>query len=272
MTLAEAKQLAADDLELSDEHVAQAQAEAAEAEQAAADLEASAVEGGKTAAAPSKVVEAKALADFARQRAGRIRERADRAAAARRLLQLEQVGKDVEALAASASRPGESIEAAVAKIAEGRAELLKLCAGHDAQVLALIARARQLDVEQPAPSGPRASSAHVAIVGNGITSTSGIQSGTATVRRTDEKTARAAAALAADGKPEQAIAQLQAARYVKPPERAPYYFLGTNGQVHGVDNPKIFAYQLSHGQARELTPDEVDAYLDGRFDGHQAAG
>lgn len=276
MGIAEARALTKADLDVGDDAIAIAEAEAQEAADLVAALERAAIEGDKKPTNGAAAAEAKQLADFAVKRSARTRALADRAKAARRLLDLEQVGADVARIAADAAKPSQSIAAAIQQIADGRADLMRLCAEHDGQVIALINRASALGVEKPAPNGPRASSAHVAILGNGITSRSGIQSGAAAVRRTDAKTAAEAAQLAASGKPEGALTELQAARTVPAPQRYDRYYQLANGRVEGItgDTPtaRSMAAQAAKGEIRELAPDEVAAYLEGRFDGHRSTG
>lgn len=273
MTISEARQMQADDVALDDAAVRQAEAEATEAEQAAATLERSAIEGGKGSAAPAAVVEQRAIAEFARSRARRIRQRADRAKAARRVLALADVGQDVETVAAEASKPSESIAAAVQKIADGHAELMRLAAEHDAKVSALITRAKALGVEPPVPGGGgRASSAHVALARSSIvTGPGGIQSGNAIVGLIGTQKAAEAAQLAASGDGAKALRTLGAAQHVKPPKAADRYWIGGNGLVNPFnDQDPELARRAAKGEIRFLTDDERTAYIDGRFDGHRA--
>jgi hypothetical protein len=274
MTIHEARQMQADDVALDDDAVRQAEAEATEAEEAAATLERSAVEGGKGSAAPAAVVEQRAVAEFARTRAHRIRQRADRAKAARRVLALADVGKDVEQVAAAASAPSASIAAAVQKIADGRDELMRLAAEHDAKVAALMTRAKALGVEPPMPGslGPRASSAHVALARSSIvTGPGGIQSGNAIVGLIGTQKAAEAAQLAASGDGAKALRTLGAAQHVKPPKHADRYWRLANGLVEPFnDQDPHRVRQAAEGEIDFLTDDERAAYLDGRFDGHRA--
>jgi len=268
MVLSEAKTV---DLAIDEKSVAAAEAAAAEAADVLDAIERQHIEADQQPKGTS-LLEQRQLLEIARKRAARTRMLADRAKAARRLLDLEQVGNEVAQLAADASKPSTSIEAAIRQIAAGREALMKLCQEHDDKVLALIKRARDLDVEPPAPVGPRASSSHVAIVGNGISGRSGIQSGAAAVRRTDPKTAAAAALQAASGDADGALTQLAAARTVAAPKRAAHYFLAKNGRVVTADDPAMFADQLRKREIRELDDDETEDYLAGRFHGRGAAG
>lgn len=267
MTITEAKQLAAGDLEISDEHVGQAQAAADEAEQAAAVLANAAVEGSDTK--PGTVVEAEALARFARERAVRQRARADRAKAARRLLDLEQVGKDVEQIHAAAVTPDAGMVAALTAITNGYAALHQLADAHNGKIKDAIGRARELGAEPPAPSGPRASSAHVTV----HTGNRKVQSGGAIVQMVDKRDIDDAVAIAIQGDADAAVRRLNAAQRTDPPKRADHYCVGHNGMVHGYSDdagPKsALPAMVARGELHELTPDEVEAYLDGRYHGYQ---
>lgn len=273
MTIADARRLQEADLAVDDDAVAQAEQEAADAARLLDSLERQAVEADKAPKSGAAVLEQRQLAEFARKRADRTRQRAEQAKAARRLFDLAQVGKDVEAIAAAAATPGQSITAAVQKIADGQAELIRLCADHDQKVKAVMDRAQALNAEPPAPNGPRASSAHVTVLRPGPGTAAGIQSGSAVVRTVGKKAAAEAAQLAASGDADGALRRLHAARHVDPPKRADRYYLTANGRVEGIsgDTPtaRNMAANAAKGEMRELAPDEVDAYIDGRFHGHQ---
>lgn len=269
MTISEARQMQADDIAVDDDAVTQAEAEATEAEQAAATLERSAVAGGKGSAAPAAVIEQRAVAEFARSRALRVREAADRADAARRLLALASIGETVEQIHADAAQPDAGMVAALEQITDSYATLRQLADAHNGKVTDCIGLARVLAAEPAAPSGPRASSAHVTVHrGNRK-----IQSGSTVVQVVDAATVDAAVALALKGDPDAAVRRLAAAHTVAAPKRLDHYCVAANGTVHGWDdgNPKNHMPRLvARGEARELTPGEVEAHLDGRFDGHQA--
>jgi hypothetical protein len=269
MTIHEARAMQEADVALDDAAVRQAEADATEAEEAAATLERSAVEGGQGSAAPAAVVEQRAVAEFARKRAGRIRAAANRAKAARRVLALADVGKDVEQIHADASQADAGMIAAMNQISGGYAMLRQLADAHSARVTAAIERARELGAEPAAPSGPRASSAHVTV----HTGLRKIQSGNMTVQRVDKSTVDEAVELALKGKPDDAVRRLSAAHTVAPPPRADFYYLAPNGIVHGLsDNVtgQQMAKKAANGDGRLLGDDEIEAYLAGRFDGHQA--
>jgi hypothetical protein len=273
MTISEARAMQADDVALTEDDVARLEDQAAEAEENAAVLERSAVEGGKGSAAPGAVVEARAVAEFARQRAGRMRASADRAEAARRLLALEAVGKTVEQIHLEAAQPDAGMVAALTAITSAYATLRQLADAHNGKIRDAVDLARSLGAEPAAPNGPRASSAHiVAHRGNRK-----IQSGSVTVQMVDKRTIDEAVELAVKGKPDDAVRRLNAAHTIAAPKRRDHYYLQPNGLVQGQDDadtasPKTinFPARAAKGEVRELSPDEVEAYLQGRLHGHQA--
>jgi hypothetical protein len=272
MTLEEARTVP----QVTDDDVATLEAEAAEAEDAAATLERSAVDGAKGSAAPGAVVEARAVAEFARKRATAARARADRATAARRLIALGVVAADTEALAARATDDKAGFDAAMRKVADGVAEARALAAGHDEQVAELARRAAGLGVEPAAPAGPRASSAHVAVSRTHMVAGHAVVRSGATVVQQIGPRVDEAIALAAGGDPGRAAGYLAAARTEAAPHRHDRYYVGGGGAIHGADDGtthgELCARQAAKGEMRELTSDEVTAYLAGRFDGHQKTG
>lgn len=192
MTLETAKET---DLGHDDATVLKAEQDAQAADEAAATLENSAIEGGKGSAAPAAVVEQRAVAEFARQRATRMRDRADKAKEARRLLQLEQVGKDAEAFAATTVASDSPVRAAVLKIAAAREELFAAAEEHNAKVRELANRGHALGATpQPNNGVLRADSAYVHIGFGG-----GIRTRGAAVHTVDVQQAHRAATLAASG-------------------------------------------------------------------------
>jgi hypothetical protein len=268
MTIAEARELAPGELEIGDEHVARAEAEADAAEQRAAEMADSAIEGGKQAPAATAVVEAHATAEIIRQRAARIRDKADRAAAANRLLALEAVGRDVEAIHAAAAQPDAGMVAALTAITNAYATLSQLAEAHNTRVRAAVQQARELGAERAAPSGPRASSAHVTVhQGNRK-----VQSGGNIVQLVDRRTIDDAVELAIKGDIDAGVRRLSAAHTVAPPVPAERYFIGPNGIVDPVnEQSRELAKQIANGTVRILTAEERAAYLDGRLHGgHQA--
>lgn len=255
--------------DVTDDDVARAETEAAEAEQAAATLERAAVDG-EQAAKPGAVLEARAVAEFARKRARQLRGKAEQAKAAARLIALGAIAGEVNAVAAAAA-DSSGVEAAIRQIAAGYEQLTQHAAGHDAKVRDLIDRARDLAAEQPSPSGPRATSAHVALVHGGVGVTAGIQAGNTMVMLTGKRTAEAAV-LAAQGKPGEAITHLNAVRQQQPAHRYERYYSAPAGII-GQDGPESphTARMVRDGSLTPLTGEQVDAYLDGRLDGHQEA-
>lgn len=274
MTIHEARQLQEADLAVGDDAIRQAQDEADEAAQLVAAIERQAVESAAVPkASGSQAAEADQLAYFAAKRLERTQQLADRAKAARRLLDLEQVGKDVEQIHAAAAKPGDSMVAALQQIAAAAQTLRQLAAAHNTKVSAAISSANALGAEPAAPAGPRASSAHVAV----HTGQRRIQSGSAVVQPVDKRTIDEAVEIAVKGDTDAAVRRLSAAHTVAQAKRFDHYYIGGNGLVQGQDdgqrrdggsiNP--WPAKVARREARELSPAEVDAYMDGRFDGHQ---
>lgn len=160
MQLDEARQV---DVNVTAADVRRAEREATEAEELAAELERQAVEDGTATAA--QVVEARELGRFAKARIELTRKRAERAAAARRLLALEQVGADIDNLAEADAGAVGTIAAAVRRYAEAGAALLELTSAHDRAVDDLIKRARDLNAGEPGGgiSVAGSASAHVTL-------------------------------------------------------------------------------------------------------------
>lgn len=268
MTIHEAKALAAADLAVDDGSVADAEAEAAEAAQLVEALDRQAVESATVPkATPGQALEARQLLDFARKRLDRTRQRADQAKAAQRLLALEAVGRDVEQIHADAVQTDAGMVAAMTAITNGYATLARLADAHNARVRATIARARELGAEPAAPSGPRASSAHVTV----HTASRHIQSGSAVVQQVDKRTIDDAVELAIRGDTDAAVRRLHAAHTVAPPKHADRYWRLRNGLIEPFnDQDPNRVRQAAKGEIDFLTDDERAAYLDGRLHGHQA--
>lgn len=193
MGITEAKAMAPADLEYTEDHVQRAHAEADKAYQHAVELSDRAIEGGKGAPAATEVLAAHADADLARKRAERVSQRADRAKAAKRLLDLEALRADIDAFAVRAAA-GDGITAALAKVTAAREEFLGKCAAHNAELAALRQRATALNAENLPLNGElSAASAYVHHAFGGLRTAS------AQVHPLDQRTARHAAQLAGNG-------------------------------------------------------------------------
>jgi hypothetical protein len=255
------------DTSVTDEHVQQAEREAEEAAELLSELERRAAEDPEPPT-PVAVVEARELGRFARLRAAHTRKRADQAKAAARLLALHEVGQDVTALAAEAGKPNAAIEQAARKLALAATTLTELCRIHDEQVTALVDRAKALDVEEPAPVGPRATSAFVSLVKGAHGRPDGIQAGRTRVLLIGSR-ARDAALIAAEGNADGAAALIASVNEQAPMKRAARYYRAAAGIV-SEDSPQespVFAQQVRDGELVPLTKAEIDAYVNGVLDG-----
>ena len=250
---------------VTDEDVAAAQAEAAQAEADADALERRAVTD--PAVDLTEVAAVREISRFSRLRAAVQARRAERSKQAARLLALADVGVGVDALVAEASQPDRPIAQAARNVAQAAAAMRQLAAEHDRKVQELTGRAKSLGVEPAAPSGPRASSAHVAAGHDG----NSVQHGRTRVRVIGEAVG-AAITKAAAGDPDGATALLTAAHEQAPLHRQAGYFISRAGHVFGMDGPigDGIRAQLVNGDLRQLTAREVDRYLNGRLHGHDS--
>jgi hypothetical protein len=236
--------------------VVRTEREAAEAKAAVAAAEERLASGGRgvSAGALHKLRDAFRHADLA---ARGTRERAERERAAARLDGLEEVGVQVDALAATAIA---GLDDAVAEVAAACAKVRELVAGHDQQVAGLIEAANDLGVEPRAPGGPRKSSAFLA-AGPGT-----IQHKTAEVRQLGPGV-EAVIGHAVAGHVDDAIAAAQVVADVRP-TRADHYFRGLNGAIIGLDDPigQGMRAQIQSGDLVELTSAEVARFLAGELE------
>ena len=257
------------DLSVTAEDVRQAEREATEARELRTELERQAVEA-PAAERPeaAEITERRALAEFAARRVKFTRQRAREARAARRLLDLAEVGGSIDALAAEAvtRESGDSITQAIRKIAQSASVLRELCAQHDRAVEGIVRRALELGAEESSPSGPRATSAHVALV-RSIRQPPGAQHGRTRVMPVGKRAAEAAA-LAAAGDPDKALALVGAVHQQPPVTRADRYFRSISGAIVAESGPQSpgFTEQERDGRLVRLTDDEVDRYLEGVLD------
>jgi hypothetical protein len=235
---------------------ARAEQEAAEAAEAVSAAEGRLAAGGRgvTAAGLHKLRDAFRHADLAARGA---RERAERDRAAARLAGLEEVGVQVDALAATAVA---GLADAVGEVAAACARVRELAAAHDAQVGALIEAANDLGAEPRAPGGPRKSSAFVAA------SPGAVLHKTAEVRQLGAGV-DAVIGHAVAGRVDDALAAAQVVVDVKP-ARQDHYFRGPNGAVVGLDDPirPGMQAQIVSGDLTPLSDAEVARYLAGELE------
>jgi hypothetical protein len=200
---------------------------------------------------------------FAHRRVLFTRERAERSRAARRLIALAELGDDIDALAAEASAGSSNIGQATRKVAQAATVLRELCAQHDRQVLALIARAADLACEEPSPVGPKASSAFVARIPGWRRRRDAIQHGNRIVGMIGGE-ADNAIALAAAGDGDAATAAIAALHEVPvTPRASAYYRAGDHVISEAGPQSRAFAQQVADGRLTLLTEEETISYLDG---------
>lgn len=185
-------------------------------------------------------------------------ERAERERAAARIAGLEEIGRQVDALA---DETGSQLSEALQEVADAVAKVRGIVAGHDTAIADLIAAARDLHAEGRAPGGPRATSAYIAVAADAITHK------LTTVHRVGGKLA-AVLALTLDGKPAEAADKAQLVTRVAAPQRAAHYLRRPDGQVFTYGHKKLpdgWAGQLARGEMERLTDREIELYLRGEL-------
>ena len=162
---------------------------------------------------------------------------------------------------------GDSIAQAIRKIALAAGVLRELCAQHDRAVEGIVSRALELGAEESSPSGPRATSAHVALV-RSIRQPPGAQHGRVRVMPVGRRAAEAAA-LAAAGEPDKALALVGAVHQQPQVVRADRYYRSISGAIVAESGPAQsagFAEQERDGRLTRLSDADVDRYLEGVLD------
>lgn len=186
-------------------------------------------------------------------------QRADRERQAARVAGLDEIGRQVDALAAGA---GTELAEALQEVADACRKVRSLAAAHDAAMADLIAAAWDLRAESRAPAGPRKTSGYVAVAVNAISYKR------TTVHRVGGKLA-AVLALAIDGQPEAAANKAELVTEQPPPHRATHYLRrvadGVIFTYDGKDLPGGWVGQLSRGELERLTDRGIELYLQGEL-------
>jgi hypothetical protein len=239
--------------------------DAAAAEQEAADAAAAVEAAENQLASGGKGVTVSALGKLrdrfrhAELTARGAHERAEAERRAARMAGLEEIGRQVDALAAGA---GTELADALQEVADACSKVRTLTAAHDAAVADLIAAARDLHAEGRAPAGPRKSSGYVAVAVNAISHKR------TTLHQFGGKLA-AVLALAIDGQPEAAANKAELVTEQPAPLRATHYLRrradGLIFTYDGKDLPGGWLGQLSRGELERLTDREVELYMRGEL-------
>jgi hypothetical protein len=196
-------------------------------------------------------------ARHARLRAAGEEEKARQARAAERLRDLRQLGTEIDKAAA-----GETIAeltSALTSIADLSARVYALAATHDLMVAELIAAARELNVEDRTPSGPRESSGFICVDQGGIIH------GT-TVIRPVRGTILDTLGIALRGRGDDAVTALRATGSLAPPLRPKYLLRGRNGSLHAMDTlNEPMADRIRNGDLERLSEAEIDLWMKGEL-------
>jgi hypothetical protein len=207
-----------------------------------------------TATALHKLRDAFRHADLSAQAA---RKQAELDRRAVRMTGLEKIGAEVDRLVASDETA--EMTAALRDVAAACARFRALAAAHDEAVAELVAAAQDLGAEPPAPGGPRATSAYVAVARNAIVH-----------RRTKVSplgSCATALAKAMEGDVDAALAELKVAVQQREPKRPDYLLRGGSGQliaITGELDPAMAArIRDPNGDVKQLSEQEIDLYLAG---------
>jgi hypothetical protein len=187
------------------------------------------------------------------------RAKAERDREAARLGALEELGKRIDAAAASA---GKEIAAALADTAEAVRRVREAVTAHDEEVAEFATAATDLGATRPAPGGPRPADAGVAVAHDGR-----VWHGRTLLRpisaRLDEALGHALRDDAVS-----AIAAVQGCETAPEPRRAAHYFRSARGgAIHAFEDPlpPVHAAQVRSGDLVPLTESEIVAFLAGEL-------
>lgn len=236
--------------------VTEANQDAVAADQAVQAAESQLSDGrrGVTSAALHKLRD---TARHARLTADGLRARAQRDQEAARLAGLEQVGAEVDSLAASGLQ---ELPGALRDVAAAVAAVRVMAQGWDVSVAELLAAATDLDVQPSAPAGPRKSSAFLAVKGDTI------QHKLTEVRPIGSRLSRVLEHAMA-GDINEALAAAGIVAELPSPRRLDHYVFGPAGQVLSFSDPMPpgVEFQVRNGELRPLTEPQIRAYLAGEL-------
>lgn len=196
-------------------------------------------------------------ARHARLTADGLRARAQRDQEAARLTGLEQVGAEVDSLASSGLQ---ELPGALRNVAAAVAAVRVMAEGWDVSVAELVAAAKDLDVQAPAPGGPRKSSAFLAVKGDTI------QHKHTQVRPIGSRLSRVLEHAMAD-ELDEALAAAGIVGELPAPRRLDHYVFGPDGQVLSFSDPMPpgVEFQVRSGDLRPLTEPQIREYLAGEL-------
>ncbi len=184
------------------------------------------------------------------------RQKAESKAAAERLADLEQLGSEIDALAAG-DGPAR-MTAALDDVARACERFRALAAEHDATVAELAATARECGAEAAAPGGPRKGSAFVAVKGTAV-----MHRGT--IVRPVAAQALESLGRAMVGDVEGAAAMLGAVETARV-HRPTHLLRAGNGSLHAWDElTEPMQGQIRSGDLTELSESDIDRWMAGEL-------
>lgn len=175
-----------------------------------------------------------------------------------RLDGLNAVGAEVDQVAAA--EPGKAMQEALAQVAQACQKVRALADGHDATIVALVAAARDLQVEPKAPGGPRATSGHVAVDGQWVAHKATVL---VLVRERVEQALQHAVA----GDVERAAHMARPVIEAPAAKRPDHLLRGGNGVLHPIDGDLNSGMQahVRSGALVPLTELDIDRYMAGEL-------
>jgi hypothetical protein len=237
---------------------AETDAEAAKADVNQAEQEVASGSKRVTAAALHKLRDTWRHADLTAQAA---RKQAEKDRLDARMAGLEKIGAEVDKLAITASGKESQLAAALAEVTAASTRVRQLAGEHDQAVKDLVEAARDLQAEPMAPSGPRPTSAFVAVQGS-----STIIHKRARVALIGGKI-EGALQQALAGAPAAAATDINPVVGMPEPKRSQYYFRASNGTIHTFDDitktNQGVREQVKSGALQPLSESEIQAYLEG---------
>lgn len=216
---------------------------------------------GVTASALHRLRDAWRHADLAAQGA-QVRAEQDRRSA--RIKGLEMIGTEIDKLAGAGTAA--AMEDALRDVAAACARVRELAGSHDAAVFEFVQAAEDFGVEPPAPGGPRATSARIAVKKDPANGHS-VLHGRTLVSPVGTKI-QAAIAYAVEGDADRAVAHARPAAELPEPVRPRYLLRDVHSRnvIAMTSEPTEAMYsRIRSGDIELLSGYDIDRYMEGEI-------
>jgi hypothetical protein len=190
--------------------------------------------------------------------------RAEQDRAADRLKGLEMIGAEVDKVAASDTAA--ALEGALRDVAAACTQVRELAGTHDKSVSELVAAATDLQAEPPAPGGPRATSARIAVRKDRANGDS-VLHGRTLVSPVGTKI-QAAIAYVVEGDADRAVAHARPATELPDPDRPRYLLRDVRSRnvIAMTSEPDAAMYsRIRSGDVELLSGYDIDRYMEGEI-------